>query len=201
MVIALIIGLLLILFIVFILFSKVKFELQISVDTLEVNIKYKIKILYGLIRFKKGTTIKYHSETEGMSKENSPDYFSFIKDNKDSIQDILMSIAKEVKMTNFKWLTVVGLGEATGTCILAGIIWSIKSVVIQFSNKYIVFKKKPIIDVNPNVLQYGFQTKLLCMSDMRAGKAIVIGIKMHKEWKNIRREMVSHHLIRRTAHV
>lgn len=201
MIIALIISGLLIVCLIWFSMAKIKVNIQALINGFELEAKTEVNIQFGLIKYKK--QLSFDNLNRASDEQNYVAYFQENKQNlKQQFKKIIKELATDVKIDKFVWVTKIGLGEAPLTYMTAGMFWTLKSVFIPILNQHIECRNKPIIDVKTFDHQYIIQIELQCISYIRAGKAIYIGMKLYKKWKKLKKKkMNTAHSNRRTAHV
>jgi len=87
-------------------------------------------------------------------------------------------IIKKFKITRFRWTTDFGVGEASQTGTLTGIMWAFKGVVLGIISRYLTLVNYPELVITPNFQRKVLDTYLLCMIQIRVGNAILAGFKI-----------------------
>lgn len=97
---------------------------------------------------------------------------------------IIHKFFKKVKVLKWEWHTVIGTGEAASTGVAAGVMWTLKSMVIQFVSNYVNFQVSPDVSISPNFTKRTSKTSFKCMIQFRLGHAMIAGIRLMKWSRN-----------------
>ena len=176
-------------------FSRVKDN-----DTLTVE----MKALFGLIRYRysvpiiefkgfaKGIMIKseHVDDNKSVLKDETKDHVTkekimeFFKKANIALMNTLhfydwfkQTLAK-VELTELKWVTRIGVGDAPETAITTGAIWGIKSSLIGFGIKFIQLKTKPRIEVVPQYNEPQFSTEMRVGGRIRLWHVMFSGVRL-----------------------
>ncbi|RYL93781.1 DUF2953 domain-containing protein [Sporolactobacillus sp. THM7-4] len=84
-------------------------------------------------------------------------------------------------LSEFSWSTYCGIGEARGTAMLCGLIWSVKSALMMPFREKIV--GMPRVEVIPLFQTEQFTSHLSCMITIKIGDAIVIMRRIRQQMK------------------
>lgn len=197
----LIIGI--ILLIVMIPFLKINVNLNYLHDKDNDDLKLKVSTLFGLISFRFEVPViavdddspsivvkeEQHSslsDSEKTDKFTAKEILRGIEKAKDFLEHIVgfhkivSRFLSHVIIHHFKWHSVLGIGDAAHTAILAGVAWSIKGTVLGIISNYMKLKTKPNIIVEPLFQQISSHTELSCMFSFRIGHAILAALQVVK---------------------
>ncbi|MBH5318005.1 DUF2953 domain-containing protein [Paenibacillus sp. GSMTC-2017] len=92
----------------------------------------------------------------------------------------------KVSITEWRWNTTVGTGDAMWTAMATGTLWSVKTSIIGLISQMVHVKGQPTMEVNPNFQQSTFATEWSCIAQIRFGYAILAGLQLlvrMKKWK------------------
>ena len=79
----------------------------------------------------------------------------------------------------FKWSTRFGTGDAAATGLLAGFVWTLKTLLLSMLFRYIVPPaKKPDLKIEPNFQHAELHTDLDCLFEVRNYWILLTGIKL-----------------------
>ncbi|GAX91842.1 DUF2953 domain-containing protein [Effusibacillus lacus] len=103
-------------------------------------------------------------------------------------------MTKVFRITDIKWKTELGTGDAAMTGTAAGVVWSAKGMVIGIMSHYFSLRTKPRLIVQPDFHELKLSTSVDCIIRFWVGQAIVAGIQMafyllregKKTWQIIR---------------
>ncbi len=105
---------------------------------------------------------------------------------------IMRRFLAKVSISDFKWHTEIGVGEAAHSAQLAGFIWGLKGSCIGFLSRYVKIKQLPSLNVQPDFQHLRSRIFLSCMISFRAGHAIIAGFMLLKQWKRKPKAMKVH---------
>lgn len=101
----------------------------------------------------------------------------------------------KVKLTEWKWHSTVGTGDAMWTAMATGLVWSTQSGMIGVLSQFVQLKSEPKMNVTPIYNYPCFSTEWSCIAQIRFGYAILAGLKLLvrmkkgkggvKAWQNI----------------
>ncbi len=87
-------------------------------------------------------------------------------------------LLKKITIRKFFWFTEFGTNDAAVTGILAGLLWSLKTMIYQYLYHITGnFKKRPEFMVVPNFQQQKVAWNIICIFDITCGHIIIGGIK------------------------
>lgn len=92
----------------------------------------------------------------------------------------------KVNITEWKWSTAVGTGDAMWTAMATGSLWSVKTSIIGVISQMVHVKAQPMMEVSPNFQKAAFATEWSCIAQIRFGYAILAGLQLlvrMKKWK------------------
>ncbi|KSU83647.1 Protein of unknown function [Fictibacillus enclensis] len=98
---------------------------------------------------------------------------------------ILKVFFKKVTITDVKWNSRFGLGDAASTAVASGLVWALKGNVLGLLSHIVRLKGIPTIGVVPVYQGTLTQTRLSCMISFKIGHAIVVMLQVLKHWRSI----------------
>lgn len=184
------------------------------------NIEVDVKAILGLFRYQvhvptidfRGLSLHFHEKSEGSrpgmtSTDEMDDEINTDKIAKaiDKMKDIvhmtnnLKGWARQtltrVRLTEWKWSTSVGTGDAMWTAMTTGFIWSIKTTMIGVISQMVKLRAEPRLVVSPVYQKACFTTEWSCIAQIPFGYAILAGLQLLvrirkekggvKAWQNI----------------
>ncbi|SNX71410.1 hypothetical protein SAMN05877753_105172 [Bacillus oleivorans] len=96
---------------------------------------------------------------------------------------IIKNFLKKIQIKKLDWHTTVGIGDASYTGVLTGIIWTLKGSILGVISKNMKLKVKPNIMVTPQFQQVISGMSFQCMIQFWIGHALIVGIKMLALWR------------------
>jgi hypothetical protein len=102
---------------------------------------------------------------------------------------IVRKFFEKVSVKQFEWHTMIGVGDAAQTGIIAGAIWTLKGSIVGLLSHYLKLKQIPNLSVTPQFQLALIQTRLSCIFQFRIGHAILAGLKLIKFWKGGRQHI------------
>lgn len=96
---------------------------------------------------------------------------------------ILKRLLKRIRVHQFEWKSKIGIGDASMTGLLCGMLWSLKGMIIGVVYHYMNLQNKPLIQIAPNFQDKILQTRFQCMISFRLGHAIFAGLLFVRYWK------------------
>ncbi|MDN4526605.1 DUF2953 domain-containing protein [Fictibacillus fluitans] len=98
---------------------------------------------------------------------------------------ILKRFLKKVTVSDVKWSSQFGLGDAASTAVATGLVWALKGNALGFISHFVRLKDVPSIGVVPVYQGMLTQTRLSCIISFKIGHAIVVMLQMLKHWRSI----------------
>lgn len=173
------------------------------------HLRIKFKALFGLIQYKleipviqidndsptvvvktkKEPGAKEQVKDEETSKYTPKEILNSFKDYETLIKHvvglhrIVRKFLKKVTITDIKWDSVIGVGDAAYTGMITGACWAAKGSLIGVLSNYMRMRNLPHITVTPHFQMPISQTTFTCMIQFRIGHAMLAGIKLIKFWK------------------
>jgi len=192
-----------------IIFTKIKVILNYEHHNDDDHLTIQFRAMFGLIKYKielpiikiddnsptivvkqkKSLGEEDYSRKKDTKQYSYEDLLNSLHDTKElilnivSLNVILQKFLKKVSVKKFEWHTVVGIGDAASTGVLAGAFWAIKGGIIGLISHFLKLQTDPIITVTPQFQLAVSQTKLSCIIQFRIGHAMLAGIKTIKFWK------------------
>lgn len=196
------------LFIFISLFTKLTIDLTYKFDPNDQRLVILIKALFGLIRIRMDipelndtNTEKQKSEkTDPSLDKNFTDIDSIDEDealkayrpikywmkNMNELYKVVKKSLKKVRITQLVWKSAIGTGDAATTGIISGVGWSFKGTVIGMLSYYFSLKVQPQLEIRPIFNRKISNTYVKCIFQVRAGQAILAGLKIFKLWKKMK---------------
>ncbi|ANE48009.1 hypothetical protein SY83_18845 [Paenibacillus swuensis] len=185
---------------VIVLMSSVHIHLRVSRILNDDRIVADARALFGLITyryevknmdfkgFKKGIQVKQEQqnplkkgkESGGkVDKDLVKKYYDKFKIMLQHITDLFglgRKILARVRVTEFRWRTTVGLGDAVETAMTTGLVWALKGTLSGFALKYVRLIKRPELSVWPVYNKPHFTSELECRAQVRIGVMMYYGV-------------------------
>ncbi|AJS57995.1 hypothetical protein UB51_05220 [Paenibacillus sp. IHBB 10380] len=198
-----IIVIVLLLLIMAVLLSVIRFELWIKKHGKDDEVVLNIRMLYGLIRLhyelpilkfenlKKGILIKVEKKKNIRKKENMTketrvdkrkvDYWheQFVKllEATDSFLTWMKKTLSHVSIMKLDWSTNISAGDAAYTAIATGMVWSTKGSMIGWLSYHVRMRNPPNLFVVPVFDDKPqFSTEVSCIAQISCGYAIYAGL-------------------------
>ncbi len=186
----------------FVLYSEIIVNIIINKKSKNDFIEIHIWLFYKFIHLKKKIPmvlfesmeegIKFKSETvgTGVGQKAKKDRISPKKVKKwhkqfyeilTKIHDFYFEIKKlltHVKLEEFKWVSMIGTGNAMETGIMTGMMWSFKGILLGIITKYVDLKKKPYLTVDSDFHHKVYNSRFECILKIRVGYVILTGIRL-----------------------
>lgn len=200
---------LIIVLILLILISILKLNININYlhDKDNDDLKIKVSTLFGLIKFrfevpliaidKESPSIVIEEEShsslgdsEKKDKVTPNEIARGIEKAKDFLEHIVgfhkivKKFLKKVKVHQFSWTSVLGIGDAAHTAVLTGVVWGLKGTIVGIISNYMRLNTAPVINVQPHFQLVTSHTELTCMFSFRVGHAILAALQVVKHWKS-----------------
>lgn len=99
------------------------------------------------------------------------------------LHTIVRKFLKKITVSQVKWHSLVGVGDAAATGVLTGALWAAKGGIIGVLSHYMKLKEMPVMSITPSFQYAVSQTSFSCIFKVRVGHAILAGIKLVKYWK------------------
>lgn len=196
------------LFIFISLFTKLTIDLTYKFDPNDQRLVILIKALFGLIRIRMDIPELNDTNTEKQKSEkpdpsldkNFTDIDSIDEDealkayrpikywmkNINELYKVVKKSLKKVRITQLVWKSAIGTGNAATTGIISGVGWSFKGTVIGMLSYYFSLKVQPQLEIRPIFNRKISNTYVKCIFQVRAGQAILAGLKIFKLWKKMK---------------
>ncbi|MGG4142904.1 DUF2953 domain-containing protein [Paenibacillus algorifonticola] len=161
------------------------------------HIDVRIVGLYGLLHYKvkiphlklQGATIRLHEQIstnhagvqhskEHQGKIDAENVQRFIEKLKhalevtDNLKGWVKQLLKKVQLTEWKWSTTVGVGDAMWTAMTTGAVWSIKTTMLGVISQFVLLKADPVLQVQPMYQGTYFQTEWHCTAKLSMFHAV-----------------------------
>lgn len=196
----------LLLIILLILFTKIKIDLTYKFEPKDQRLTIVIKALFGLFRYRIDFPQLEVEGKEENKKEFVPiDNVLLGKDANDEeevmkayrpikewlkiikeLNQLVKKALKKVRITKLEWKSALGTGNAATTGIVGGTGWIFKGTVLGVISNYFSLKVKPQLEITPIFNRKISNTYIKCIFQVRAGQAILAGIKLFKFWKKMK---------------
>ena len=196
------------LFIFISLFTKLTIDLTYKFDPNDQRLVVLIKALFGLIRIRMDIPELNDTNTEKQKSDkpvpsldkNFTDIDSIDEDealkayrpikywmkNMNELYKVMKKSLKKVRITQLVWKSAIGTGNAATTGIISGVGWSFKGTVIGMLSYYFSLKVQPQLEIRPIFNRKISNTYVKCIFQVRAGQAILAGLKIFKLWKKMK---------------
>ncbi|MDN4072597.1 DUF2953 domain-containing protein [Fictibacillus terranigra] len=161
----------------FISYSFAVPEVKVNTSEKKIEVKEKSKGTTGAKRKKTKITVQ-------TIKENYKKYSRLLV-QVTGFYRILRRFLKKVKISEVRWDSRFGLGDAASTAVASGAIWALKGNVLGILSHFVSLKGVPSIQVIPVYQGTLTQTRLSCMISFKIGHAIVVMLQMLKHWRKI----------------
>ncbi len=191
---------------------KLKIKVDILHNEENNHIKIKMMVLFGLISYtynvpfikvdEENPSLVVKSNTKVGSSDNKTttseqktritphDVMEKIRQAKEFLEHVvnLRGIVKRfinhITIHKLEWNSSFGLGDAAGTGMATGVLWSLKGSIVGILAHYMRLKSKPVIDITPHFLENVVRTNVICIFSFRIGHAILGGLRVVKYWKS-----------------
>ena len=87
-------------------------------------------------------------------------------------------LLSRVKLTNWRWLTAVGTGDAVSTAMATGLAWSVKTTVTGVLSQLVRLRATPHMEVSPQFNRSVFETTLTCTAKIRTIHVMLAGVRL-----------------------
>lgn len=196
------------LFIFISLFTKLTIDLTYKFDPNDQRLVVLIKALFGLIRIRMDIPELNDTNTEKQKSDkpvpsldkNFTDIDSIDEDealkayrpikywmkNINELYKVVKKSLKKVRITQLVWKSAIGTGNAATTGIISGVGWGFKGTVIGMLSYYFSLKVQPQLEIRPIFNRKISNTYVKCIFQVRAGQAILAGLKIFKLWKKMK---------------
>ncbi|SFQ07204.1 DUF2953 domain-containing protein [Salibacterium halotolerans] len=112
------------------------------------------------------------------------------------LRPLLFRFLHTWKIKKFRWNTRFGTGDAAWTGFISGMAWTVKQTAGGLLSAVMKMTCRPDVSVSPEFQRRKFESEFLCMVTVRAGHAIITGIRVVKHvrgdvfalWKKSRDE-------------
>ncbi len=192
-----------------IIITKLKVTISAKYTPKDQDIKVKLSAWFGLIRYTiniplvkidddSAAVVVKHKEKSNLGNESAnkqTDKFSaktILNGMKDmqtliehvvNLHKIIQKFLRKVTISELKWHTSFGLGDAAHTGIFVGVGWSIKGCLLGILSKYMILKAKPVMSITPLFQQLHSESKIKCIIQFRVGNAMLAGIRLVRFWR------------------
>jgi len=164
------------------------------------NADFEVTALYGLLRYhmkvpvvlfeNQGVKLKAKtagpmvgvSETEAEIDKNMIERFfdrmmDFLRFTRD-LTGLAKHLISRVKLTELRWTTDVGTGDAVSTAMATGLAWSVKTTVTGVMSQLVRLRTNPHLAVAPHFNSTKFETALAFEAQMRLWHLLLAGIRL-----------------------
>lgn len=94
------------------------------------------------------------------------------------LYDVLRRFFSHVVCERLTWVSNIGTGDAAGTGVMTGVVWSVKTTMIGMLGSYIRWDGSPDLDVRPFFEKEILDTNLNCIIRFRVGHAILAVLRL-----------------------
>ena len=215
-------GLLVIILLV--LMTKIKVKIRFQHVHQNDELVIKCSAWFGLIHYTinipvirvdvESTSVKVKEKT-GMSdqtktetnKRFTPDDFiqslknmKYILEHVVDLQKIIRHFLKKIQVKQFRWRSMIGMGDAAHTGVIVGACWGIKGSIIGLLTNVLHFKEEPFFSITPDFQNQNAETAFSCILQFRIGQAIVTGIKLLRYWKGSKVRLITEPFAKQKDH-
>ncbi|MFB9325279.1 DUF2953 domain-containing protein [Paenibacillus aurantiacus] len=125
-------------------------------------------------------------KVDAQSVIRSIDWMNMLLKQTDSLLGWLKTTLNHVHMTEWRWRTAVGTGDAMWTAMATGMVWTIKTTAIGVLSQMIRLKTDPQISVEPVYASAHFSTEWHFTVKLRFGYMIFAGIYLLFKMRHMR---------------
>lgn len=122
------------------------------------------------LKYKDHTKNEWHVNTEIQKYEQWTEALSIVKDFKGWILKVL----NYVQLTEWKWYSYVGTGDAMTAAMACGLLWSVKGVLFGTLSQFVKVKVKPIVKIEPIYEMAYFATEWSCVAKMKMWQVVLL---------------------------
>lgn len=189
--------------------TKIKVYINYQHHNDDDHLKIQFKVWFGLIKFKRefplikiddnSPTIvvkqKNPETKQDSSEQKNKKQFSYedLLNNLRNMKELITSVVslhiivqkflKKIAVKKLEWHTVIGIGDAASTGMIAGAIWTVKGGLVGLISHFLKLQAVPNITITPQFQHAVSQIAFSCMIQFRIGHAMLAGIKILKYWK------------------
>lgn len=199
----------------FVIFSKIKIQIQYAREADTNHFKINIKALYGLAHFEKKSELKSKPDelAIGIKNQDSPnspnsaeknpeskksnftlfEFYNKLKDfirvvkKTENLSGIVFGFTKKVKIKGFVLKIKNGDEDAAKAAQKVGITWGIVGAELAFIQTVFNLVGYPEIEIIPIFHQKTFSMELSCITEFRVGQLMWAGLKFIFRWKGKRK--------------
>lgn len=124
------------------------------------------------LKSKDQTTNEWNVNTEIQKYEQWTEALSLVKDLKGWIRKVLNS----VQLTEWKWYSYVGTGDAMTAAMTCGLFWSVKGIIFGTLSQFVKVKEKPDVKIEPVYEVAYFATEWSCIAKMKLWQVVLAGL-------------------------
>lgn len=84
-----------------------------------------------------------------------------------------IKLLSKIELSNWKWRSAVGTGEAMSAAISCGMLWSAKGLLFGNLSRYVKVMNVPEVEIEPRFHQKIFETEWSCSLKLKAGALFV----------------------------
>lgn len=106
-----------------------------------------------------------------------------VRDLKGWIRKVLSNI----QLTEWKWYSYVGTGDAMTAAMTCGLLWSVKSMLFGTLSQFVKVKEKPVVKIEPVYQTAFFATEWSCIVKVKVWHAIVASVYLLFSLASIKR--------------
>lgn len=96
---------------------------------------------------------------------------------------VIKKFLSKIRVKSFKWHTKIGVKDASITCVLAGVLWSIKGSAVGIIAHWMKLMDQPDIQIQPEFQKEVLQTDIHCMISFRMGQAMYAMIQLVRRFQ------------------
>ncbi|MGG0188111.1 DUF2953 domain-containing protein [Bacillus rhizoplanae] len=152
----------LILFVLFILLSKLSLKISLLYTETEKQCLFQVKIwmihytfdvLERIEKQQKKTDQKIEKAGEEGGTEDKfvamLDSIAEVIKRMQEIHTMMKGFLQKVKIKNWRWRSQVGTGDAASTGVITGYVWSVKGMIVGVAGNYMEIIDAPQLEVTP----------------------------------------------------
>lgn len=99
------------------------------------------------------------------------------------LHEIVKKFLSKVSILQFEWHSKIGTDDASHTGLLVGMGWMVKGSILGLISNHLRLRCTPSFSIHPFFQQFASETHLKCMIRFRVGNAMLVVIRLLKNWK------------------
>jgi len=164
------------------------------------NADIEVSALYGLVRYHMKVPVVLFenrelklkartagpmvgvSETEAEIDKNAIERFfermmEFLRFTRD-LTGLAKHLVSRIKLTELRWTTDVGTGDAVSTAMATGLAWSVKTAITGVLSQLVRLRTNPHLAVAPHFNSTRFETAIACQARIRLWHLLLAGMRL-----------------------